>query len=375
MAKRDYYEVLGVNKNATDDEIKSAFRKCAKQYHPDLHSGDKEAEDKFKEINEAYEVLSNKDKRAQYDNFGHAAFDPTMGGGQYSGGFGFDPEDIFSSIFGGFSGFRSGNSRSNGPVAGRTLRYRVAVSFEEAAFGVEKELSIPREELCDTCNGSGAKPGTTPDTCSRCGGSGSIRIQQNTMLGAFTTTQTCNVCHGTGKVVKDPCADCQGTGRIKRTKRIKINIPAGIDDGQIFSIHGQGEAGYNGGPAGDLQIEVTVKPHKEFVRRGFDLHLEMTVPFTILALGGEIQVPTLKGTVKYSIPSGTQPGTVFRLREQGIKRLNSSSHGDLLVKVAVLVPKHLNDDQKELVRQLAESLGDNVAAPDRGRKRGRKRDK
>lgn len=378
MAKRDYYEVLGVNKSATDDEIKSAFRRCAKQYHPDLHPGDKEAEEKFKEINEAYEVLSDKEKRAKYDNFGHAAFDPSMGGGYSGGGFGFDPEDILSSIFGGgFGGFRSGggNSRpNNAPQKGRTLRYRMTIPFEEAAFGAEHELNVQREETCTTCSGTGAKPGTSPETCSHCGGSGYMRIQQNTLLGSFTTTQPCSYCHGTGKVVKEPCSTCRGTGRIKKSSRIKAKVPAGIDDGQAFIIRGQGEAGYNGGPAGDIQVEVTVKPHKLFVRRGFDLHLDMTIPFTTLAVGGEIEVPTLKSPVKYTIPAGTQPGTVFRLREQGIKRVNQTSFGDLLVRVNVGVPKHLNDEQRELIRKLAESLGENVSSPDR-KKRGRKREK
>lgn len=376
MAKRDYYEVLGVNKNATDDEIKSAFRKSAKQYHPDLHPGDKEAEEKFKEINEAYEVLSDKDKRAKYDNFGHAAFDPSMGGGAgYGGaGFGFDPEDILSSIFGGFGGFGGGGRQrpNNAPTQGKTLRYRISIPFEDAAFGAERELNIPREEICETCHGSGARPGTNPETCTHCGGTGYMRIQQNTILGSFSTTQSCNHCHGTGKIVRDPCSDCRGTGRVKKTKRIKVKIPAGIDDGQIFVVRGQGEAGYNGGMPGDLQVEVTVKPHKQFVRDGFDLRLDMNIPFTTLAVGGEIEVPTLKNAVKYTVPSGTQPGTVFRLREQGIKRLNSASYGDLLVRVNVSVPKHLNDEQKELIRKLGESLGDNVSSGERKR-RGRKR--
>ena len=360
MDKRDYYEVLGVQKNASDDEIKSAFRKLAKQYHPDLHPGDKDCEAKFKEINEAYEVLSDAQKRAKYDQFGHAAFDPTAGG--YGSG-GFNAEDfgfggfgdIFSSVFGGGFG---GTQQQNGPVRGSDLRYNLTITFEEAAFGAKKEILIPREESCTTCGGTGAKPGTSPERCSACHGTGQVRVQQNTVFGAFSTVRTCDACHGTGKVIKEPCPDCKGRGRITKSTRLTVTIPAGIDNGQAINLHGEGEAGYRGGSNGDLYVKINVKPHKLFHRQGFDLYLDMTIPFTTAALGGEITVPTLNGTVKYNIPAGTQPGTTFRLREQGITKLRSTGKGDLLVKVTVDVPRRLTEEQRELIEKLAVSMGE-----------------
>lgn len=369
MAKQDYYESLGVDKNATDDEIKNAFRKAAKKYHPDLHPDDKASETKFKEINEAYEVLSDKEKRAKYDQFGHAAFDPSMGGGAGGGFSGFsDMGDIFDSFFGGGFGFGGGNARAskNAPRPGRDLRYSLNITFEEAAFGCEKEIGLSREENCSTCGGNGAKPGTTPETCSRCKGSGQIHVQQNTILGAFSTVQTCNVCNGTGKVIKEVCQDCRGNGRVRKTKRVKIRVPAGIDNGQAFRVPNEGEAGYNGGSYGDLQVVISVKPHKIFARNGFDIYMDMNIPFPVAALGGDIEVPTLKGgNIKYHVPAGTQPNTTFRLREQGITRLHSTSRGDLLVKINIVVPKNLSDDQEKIIRQLAESLGNDVSGKKR----------
>ena len=362
MAKADYYEVLGVGREASDSEIKSAFRKAAKQYHPDLHPGDKEAEAKFKEINEAYEVLSDSGKRAKYDQFGHAAFDPAAGAGGGYGGAGFgDFSDIFSSVFGGFGGFGGGSAYRNGPVQGNDLRYNLTITFEEAAFGVRKEILIPREDSCKTCGGSGAKPGTQPTTCTTCGGSGQVRVQQNTPFGSFATVRTCDACGGTGKIIKEPCQDCRGKGRVSKTNRIAVNVPAGINDGQTLTLRGEGEAGHRGGPNGDLYVVITVKPHKLFTRKGFDLYLDMNIPMTVASLGGEIQVPTLSGTVKYSSPEGTQPGTTFRLREQGVQRLNASGKGDLLVRANVQIPKKLNDEQRELMQKLAESFGDKVS--------------
>ncbi len=357
MAKADYYEVLGIQKNATADEIKSAYRKAAKQYHPDLNPNNKEAEAKFKEVNEAYEVLSDEQKRAKYDQFGHAAFDPSMGGGaQYSAsGFG-DFNDIFSSFFGG--GFSGGTRTRNGPSIGHDLRYNLTLTFEEAAFGVHKEILVPREENCETCKGTGAKPGTEPVTCSACGGSGQMRAQQNTMFGAFSTVRTCDACHGTGKIVKDPCPECKGKGRVNKSQRIVVNIPAGIADGQTINMRGEGEAGYRGGPSGDLYINVHVKAHKLFVRKGYDLHLDMNIPVTTAVLGGEIEVPTLNGTLKYKVPEGTQPETIFRLKEQGVTKLNTSTKGDLFIHANVQIPKKLNDEQRELFQKLAESLGE-----------------
>lgn len=365
MVKEDYYEVLGVNKNATDDEIKSAFRKLAKQYHPDLQTGDKTAaEAKFKEINEAYEVLSDKEKRAKYDQFGHAAFDPAAGGG-YGGGYGGagfgDFSDIFDTMFGGFGGFGGGQQSRSGPARGNDLKYNLSLTFEEAAFGVRKEILVPREENCPTCGGSGAKPGSKPVKCTTCGGSGQVRVQQNTMFGSFATVRTCDACNGTGKIISDPCADCRGKGRVHKSNRINVNIPAGIDNGQTLTMRGEGEAGRRGGPSGDLYIGINVKPHKLFVRKGYDIYLDMSIPMTVAALGGEIQVPTLTGNVKYNVPEGTQTATTFRLKEQGISRLNSSGKGDMLVRVNVQIPKRLSDEQKELVRKLADSLGDKVS--------------
>ena len=360
LAKADYYEVLGVKKDASDSEIKSAFRKAAKQYHPDLHPGDKEAEAKFKEINEAYEVLSDNTKRAQYDQFGHAAFDPSAAGGGYSGAGFSDFTDIFSSVFGGFGGFGGGGSR-NGPIAGNDLKYNLTITFEEAAFGVRKEILIPREEACSTCGGTGAKPGTQPTTCTTCGGSGQVRVQQNTPFGSFATVRTCDACGGTGKIIKEPCPDCRGRGRVNKTNRIVVNVPAGIDNGQTIPLRGEGEAGYRGGPNGDLYVVIGVRPHKLFTRKGFDLYVDMNIPVTVATLGGEIQVPTLTGSVKYMVPEGTQPGTTFRLREQGITWLHGSGKGDMFVRANVQVPKKLNEEQKELMRKLAESLGDKVA--------------
>jgi len=361
MAKADYYEVLGVQKNASADEIKSAYRKAAKKYHPDLNPNNAEAEAKFKEVNEAYEVLSDDAKRAKYDQFGHAAFDPSMGGGGAgfdASGFG-DFSDIFSSFFGG--GFGGGGRSRSAPVAGHDLRYNLTLSFEEAAFGARKEILIPREENCDTCRGSGAKPGTEPVTCSTCGGSGQVRVQQNTMFGAFATVRTCDACHGTGKMIKEPCLDCKGKGRVNRSKRIVVNVPAGIADGQTINMRGEGEAGYRGGPSGDLYVNIRVKPHKLFTRRGYDLHLDMNVPITVAALGGEIEVPTLESPVKYKVPEGTQPGTTFRLREQGVTKLNTDTKGDLFIHANVQIPRKLNDEQRELFQKLAVSLGEHPA--------------
>lgn len=355
--KRDYYEILGVPKTATEAEIKSAFRKQAKTCHPDLHPGDKAAEARFKELNEAAEVLGDPEKRAKYDQFGHAAFDPSMGGqNPFEGGFGgFGFSDIFDQMFGG--GFGGGTRTQNGPVAGNDLRYSMTLTFEEAAFGVRREILIPREESCSTCGGAGAKPGTQPVRCTTCGGTGQVRTQQNTILGSFTATRPCSACRGTGKIIKEPCQDCKGTGRVRRNTRIVVNVPAGIDNGQTISMRGEGEAGLRGGPRGDLYISVTVRPHKLFQRRGYDLYLEMPIPFTTAALGGEITVPTLRESVRYTVPAGTQSGATFRLREQGVPRLHNQGRGDLLVKVYIDVPKKLTEEQRHLLTQFAATQG------------------
>lgn len=355
--KRDFYEILGVPKTATEAEIKSAFRKQAKTCHPDLHPGDKAAEARFKELNEAAEVLCDPEKRAKYDQFGHAAFDPSMGGqNPFEGGFGgFGFSDIFDQMFGG--GFGGGTRTQNGPVAGNDLRYSMTLTFEEAAFGVRREILIPREESCPTCGGTGAKPGTQPVRCTTCGGTGQVRTQQNTILGSFTATRPCSACRGTGKIIQEPCQDCKGTGRVRKNTRIVVNVPAGIDNGQTISMRGEGEAGRRGGPRGDLYVSITVRPHKLFQRRGYDLYFEMPIPFTTAALGGEITVPTLRESVRYTVPAGTQSGATFRLREQGVPRLHNQGRGDLLVKVYIEVPKKLTEEQKHLLTQFAATQG------------------
>lgn len=364
--KRDYYEVLGVPKTATEAEIKSAFRKQAKTCHPDLHPGDKEAEARFKELNEAAEVLCDADKRAKYDQFGHAAFDPSMGGqNPFEGGFGgFGFSDIFDQMFGG--GFGGSARTASGPVAGNDLRYSLTLTFEEAAFGVKREILIPREEACSACNGSGAKPGTEPVRCTTCGGTGQVRTQQNTILGSFTSMRPCSACHGTGKIIKEPCQSCRGSGRVRKNTRIVVNVPAGIDNGQTISMRGEGEAGKRGGPRGDLYVSITVRPHKRFQRRGYDLYLELPIPFTTAALGGEITVPTLQDPVRYTVPAGTQSGTTFRLREQGVPRLHNQGRGDMLVTVTIDVPKKLTDEQKHLLEQFAAAQGNRTKAGKKG---------
>ena len=361
--KRDYYEVLEVDKSASDADIKKAYRKLAKQYHPDMNPGNKEAEAKFKEANEAYEVLSDSQKRAQYDQFGHAGFEQGGFGG-FEGGFGdfggFG--DIFETIFGGsgFGGGRTSSRTRNGPQKGADLKSSADISFEEAAFGVEKELSINRMEPCEKCEGSGSKPGTKPSTCQHCNGTGQIQYKQRTPFGQFVNIKTCDVCHGEGKVITNPCDACNGKGRIRKPKKIKINIPAGIADGQTIRLEGEGEPGSKGGPAGDLFISVRVKTHAIFQRQGNDVICEMPITFVQAALGTELEVPTLDGKVKYQVPEGTQTGSVFRLKNKGIPFLRSNGRGDQYVKVQVEVPKKLNEKQKAILKEFAELSGDEV---------------
>ena len=366
-SKRDYYEVLGVAKDASDADIKSAFRKKAKTCHPDLHPGDAAKEAEFKELNEAYEILSDPEKRSKYDQFGHAAFDPTMGGGgnPFTGATGFDGfGDIFSTIFGGFGG--QTQSR-NAPMTGDDIRYNLTLSFEEAAFGTEKELNVTREEVCDVCGGSGAKPGTQPQRCQTCKGTGQVRLQQNTLFGATTITRPCSACRGTGKIISEPCAECRGKGRVRKLKRLSLKIPAGIDDGQTINMRNEGDAGYKGGPRGNLYVTISVRPHSQFVRRGSDLLLTMNIPYTTAALGGEIVVPTLTGQIKYNVPQGTQIGTTFRLREQGIQRLQQQGKGDLFVTVNVEVPKRVSPQARVLLEQLAALEGQPVVQKNKKR--------
>ena len=361
--KRDYYEVLGVSKGASDDEIKKAYRKMAKQYHPDLNPGDKTAEAKFKEVNEAYEVLSDKEKRSRYDQFGHAGVDPNFGAGGGFGGFGgfdmgdIDLGDIFGSFFGG--GFGGGSSRrNNGPMKGETLRASVAISFEEAAFGCEKEITLNRTETCDSCKGSGCAPGTTAEVCPDCHGSGTIRIQRGGGAFTFATTASCPKCNGTGKIIHQPCKTCNGSGSVRKQRKITVKIPAGIDNGQAVSLRGQGGAGRNGGPAGDLIISVTVRPHAFFKRDGTSVYLEQPVSFLQATLGADLEIPTIDGKVKWTLPEGTQPGTTFRLRGKGIPSINGRGRGDQFVTVQVQVPKNLTREQKEALHAYGQAMGE-----------------
>ncbi len=357
--KKDYYEILGVNRSASDSEIKKAYRLLAKKYHPDVNSGDKAAEARFKEVSQAYEVLSDPQKKARYDQFGHAGVDPNGFGGFGGfedfdlGGFG----DIFESFFGNM-GFGTSGRRRNGPQKGADLKVSVTISFEEAAFGVEKEVSVSRFEDCSDCKGTGASEGTQPETCDNCKGTGQVQYRQNTPLGQFVNVRTCSQCQGEGKVIKNPCTSCSGQGRIRKTRRVKVQIPAGIDDDQVISLRGEGDPGVRGGPPGDLYIVVDVKPHSLFKREGYNVICEVPITFTQAALGAELEIPTLDGKVRYEIPEGTQTGTVFRLKNKGIQSLRGHGRGDQYVKINIEVPKSLTDRQKELLREFAELTGE-----------------
>ena len=359
--KRDYYEVLGVQKGASEDEIKKAYRSLAKKYHPDLNPGNAEAEVKFKEVNEAYAILSDPEKRSKYDSYGHDAFDPTSGGGYGGfGGFGgadFDFGDIFSSFFGG--GSTSSRSRANAPVEGDDVGARISISFEEAAFGCKKEVSFARIENCSDCGGSGAESASDVEKCPECKGLGRVTVRQQTMLGYMQTQRTCQRCAGRGKIIKNPCKNCNGKGRVRLNKKLEVNIPSGIDDRQNIILRGQGSAGINGGPSGNLIIEIRVKEDKIFRRRGNDIFCEVPISFAEATLGADIDVPILGGgSEKFKIPEGTQSGTDFTLKGKGIPDINTKRKGDLIITVAVETPKNLNSKQKELLTAFAESLGE-----------------
>ncbi len=360
MAKKDFYEVLGVNRDASDDEIKKAYRKLAMKFHPDRNPDNPKAEEQFKEAKEAYEILSDANKRAAYDQYGHAGVDPQAGGfgggfGGGGGGFGDAFVDIFGDIFGGRAG-GGGGGRSN-IYRGADLRHNLEITLEQAAKGTETKIRIPTMEVCDTCSGSGAKSGTQPKTCPTCQGSGQVRLQQ----GFFSIQQTCPKCHGTGRIIPDPCGTCHGAGRVKQHKTLSVKIPAGVDEGDRIRLAGEGEHGVNGGPPGDLYVQIHLKAHSVFQRDHNDLHCEMPISFTTAALGGEIEIPTLDGAAKIKIPAETQSGKVFRLRGKGIKGVRSHVHGDLLCHVVVETPVNLTERQKELLRELEEiSQGDSA---------------
>ena len=353
--KQDYYETLGVAKSASADEIKKAYRTLAKKYHPDMNPGNKEAEQKFKEINEAYAVLSDPDKKQKYDTYGHAAFDQTGGGyGGFDGfgGFDFDVGDIFSSFFG---GGRSSRSSRNGPIQGDDIAVRIILSFEEAVFGCKKEISYNRIQKCSDCNGTGAQKGTVVERCSKCNGTGQIRVQQRTPFGVMQSTNVCPDCNGTGKIIKTPCKNCNGKGMVRIKKTVEANIPAGVDDGTRIALRGQGNEGRNGGLAGDLIVQISVRPHAIFERDGRDLYCDVPITFTEATLGATIKIPTLEGDVEYNIPEGTQTGTVFNIKQRGVTEVNSKVKGNLYAKVVVETPKNLTEDQKKILRQFAES--------------------
>ena len=360
--KRDYYEVLGVSRGASEDEIKKAYKKMARKYHPDLNPGDKTAEEKFKEVNEAYEVLSDADKKARYDQYGHAGVDPNFGAGGFGGGFDGsfdfgDLGDIFGSFFGG--GFGAAQRRNpNAPQRGESIRMSIAISFEEAAFGCEKAVTVERYETCDTCHGNGCAPGTSPEVCPDCHGTGTVQVRRQTPMGVFATSSPCPKCGGKGRIIHQPCKDCRGSGMVRKKKTIQASIPAGIDNGQTISIRGQGNAGKNGGPAGDLLITITVRPHELFRREGTSVLCEAPITFTQAVLGAELEIPTIDGKVKYTLPEGTQSGTTFRLKGKGIPSINGRGRGDQYVTVYIETPKNLNKEQKEALKKFAETMGE-----------------
>ena len=360
--KRDYYEVLGVAKDASEEQIKKAYRKLAKENHPDLHPGDKQSEARFKEVNEAYEVLSSTDKKSKYDQFGHAGVDPSYGAGQggYGGGFGgfgedFDLGSIFESFFGG--GGTSARSR-NAPQKGSSLRFTMMLTFKEAVFGCEKEIQASRSESCPDCGGSGAEKGTSAETCPVCHGAGQVRTTQRSPLGMFSSTSACRNCAGTGRVIKTPCHACRGSGHITRQRTILVKVPARIDEGQTLPLYGQGNAGANGGPAGDILVQIQVRPHPLFTREATAIQCEIPVTFVQATLGAELEVPTVDGPVKYTMPEGTQSGTTFRLKGKGVPVLGGKGRGDQYVTVSVEIPKNLSEKQKDLLREFGSTVGE-----------------
>ena len=354
--KRDYYEVLGVSRTANDDELKKAYRKLAKQHHPDLNPGNKEAEAKFKEANEAYAVLSDAEKRKVYDQFGHAGLDGQGFGGAGGAGFDIDLEDLFGSFFGGFGG---GSRKRGGPQRGANLKYRMNLDFMEAAFGVERQITVNKEDHCDTCHGTGSRDGSAPDKCSTCQGTGQVSQRQQTMFGTVMTSRPCPACGGKGTVVKDPCPACNGRGRRQKSKSLHVRIPAGVNDGEMLTMRGEGEPGTMGGQYGDLYIEIHIRSHPVFQRDGNNTFCEVPITFTQASLGADLDIPTIDGPYSYHIKEGTQPGETFTIRSKGIPYLNRANmRGDHIFRVIIEVPKHLNESQKELLRQFDQTCSD-----------------
>lgn len=363
--KKDYYDILGVSKDASQKEIKKAYRKLAKKHHPDMNDGDSKSSEKFKEISEAYEILSDPDKRKRYDQYGHSGineddfnFDDFARGG--FGGF----EDIFDMFFGG--GMGGMNRRRNAPQRGRDLQYKLNISFEDAAFGTKQKITIPRTEECPVCDGKGAESSSDVKTCSKCNGKGQIRVTQQTPFGQFAQTRTCDKCGGSGEIVQNPCSNCHGTGKVKRRRKLTINIPAGVNTGSKLRMSNEGEAGEKGAPSGDLYILINVEDHDLFDRKGDDIYCEVPINFVQATLGDEIQVPTLDGKVKFKIPKGTQPGTTFRLKNKGVNHLNRSGRGDQYIKTKVVIPENLNEKQKELLMEFADISGDEINPEKKG---------
>lgn len=354
--KRDCYEILGISKSATDDEIKKAYRKMAKKYHPDVNPDDKAAEEKFKEVNEAYSILSDPEKKANYDRFGYAGVDPSAGGGGFGGGFsgGFDMGDIFD-MFGGMFGGGMRGTNPNAPMRGDDVGLRLTIDFDDAIFGCKRDVSFTRIEHCADCGGSGAAKGTSAQTCRKCNGRGVINVQRRTPFGVMQSTTECDECRGKGKIIKEPCKTCRGSGTVRKSKTLEVNIPAGIDNRQRIALHGQGNCGENGGPAGDLVIEVSIRRHELFEREGFNLHLELPITFADAALGAKVVIPIPGGSGELTIPEGTQSGTTFSVRGKGVPKLNGKGNGDLLVTVVIETPKGLTKKQKELLEEFNES--------------------
>ncbi len=356
---RDYYEILDLDKDASQDDIKRAYRQLAKKYHPDLNPDDNEAEKNFKEATEAYEILGDPDKRSKYDRFGHAGVDPQSGSGDF-GGFGDIFDDIFDIFGGGFGGFggASSEARRNGPVRGPDLRYNLNLEFREAVFGSEEEIQFRRSENCSTCDGSGAKPGTDKHTCSNCNGSGQVRYAQQTPLGQFVRVGTCDVCNGSGELVDEHCHTCGGSGKETKTRKIKVKVPAGVDNGSVISLRGEGEAGSNGGPPGDLYVYISVEEDPVFKRQGNNIFIDLPITFTEAALGAEIEVPTLDGVEKFDLDHGTQTGSRFKLKSKGVPSVRGSGRGDLYFTVNIQVPKKLTDKQKKLLLDFTNESGE-----------------